>query len=1245
MADPESTIANAEATASQTVTAAAPTNRVSGFQYARAGSYLSQGLDRLSQGLDAVAEPLAREQAATDLQNQNLVTRDAQGNITVGKPAGLPILGPAGEAYQHAIAAGTLAQGDNMAANDIAGIRAATEGNPAEFKKQADAYSQNLMTRNPGIVGMAMVQHADSIASQHYDGMVQQQATIGVSNAKQAMVDAHTGKFNTMASLALQGGTDTPEFKKAAADYASIGQALVSNPAFGISADVMAQNDKADQQLMHGYAIAGHVDSDMRGPGGVEGARKNLNDALDQDNDLSPKDKAMLRATGEARIRFNIDGNQSAIDANKADILAFGQDVKNPSASARLSEPIWQAAFSKSMSVFNTEGVAQLHAMHDVWQFQQATRGLSPGQQLQQQGVGQPPPAPFVSSLGAATKDLNLTPQEQFLYQRHLDVLQATNGGVPNPDGKGNSTLYQTSVEHDGKTYNIPTVWDGKFLSAKDAVERAGAVGWDKWPSYSSDDAAEARYSQMHGYMEKDMPAYQAWKSRGMSPGYSYNAAVIQHESNGVATAGDPSHAYGLAQFMPGTWRGVMENHPELGLTEGGRTDAGQVDKALTAVRADSAAKLTAAGIAPTDKNVFMTHFLGDAGALSFFQAAKTNPGQSFADAFPKEAAANPTIASQADGTPRTLAQVYGLMTAKFAGTPTVTPASANGTPFSDAQLSANPWLQSSYVRAIATDPENRESTARSMIASAQRSIESGIVPGPQTMAMISQLAQSNPKLAEEASHLQATFEGDGVARKALAMTPDQGQGYLAAYKQAAQGADLYHAEVAMHAQESYQKYQEALKKDPYGTAVSQGWDHGKGAPAPLQFDDPQALAIALHQRSDLLNSIGNHTGQTGGSVIEPAALAQVKSGIAGGSAAQIQNIGQAVGSLPDGQRQATLAAVGPSIAAAAKSGDPAKMAAAYGFMGQQYDANPMTFEKTFGKDADISLSIWRRETQFLPPDQVAKRMETALDPSQSEARKRIDDAVKKETSTLTPDAVASKFTTFSLWPSGWGGQTAQTPTMAQTINSAEAMRSTYVDAYRLARQQTDDVNTANSVALERMQKTWGVSSANGNQVMKNPPERYYPQVGGSQNYIGEQLDKDVYEATGAASARPAITASYGTPQSAADRAAIMQRQAPIGSPDSPEAISRMGMYNAPRALGSDKTTDAEIAAGKPPSYYVVTQDSKGLWNPLTSDGVHLFRFRPDPQAVPSVAATHAPGFVTGTQVRAEPRMNSDVVQ
>ena len=112
----------------------------------------------------------------------------------------------------------------------------------------------------------------------------------------------------------------------------------------------------------------------------------------------------------------------------------------------------------------------------------------------------------MVDNLDAANAAMNLTPQEQALYQRHLTNLYGT-GGVTNANGS-RSTLFQSSVEHDGKTYNIPTVWDGKILSIDDAVKRAQSEGWDKFPAYKSEGEAEARYQKMHDFMEQDTARY-----------------------------------------------------------------------------------------------------------------------------------------------------------------------------------------------------------------------------------------------------------------------------------------------------------------------------------------------------------------------------------------------------------------------------------------------------------------------------------------------------------------------------------------------------------------------------------------------------------------------------------------------------------------------------------------------------------------------------------------------------------------
>lgn len=141
-----------------------------------------------------------------------------------------------------------------------------------------------------------------------------------------------------------------------------------------------------------------------------------------------------------------------------------------------------------------------------------------------------PAPAPPISqsnytpsSFGAANSALGMTPQEQALYQRHLTNLNGP-GGVDNPDGS-RSTLYQSVERHNGRYYNVPTVWNGKIETEKWTRPRDGKVfdipnataranidkaGWDSFPSYASPDEADARYEKMHGFMEKDTAAYHA---------------------------------------------------------------------------------------------------------------------------------------------------------------------------------------------------------------------------------------------------------------------------------------------------------------------------------------------------------------------------------------------------------------------------------------------------------------------------------------------------------------------------------------------------------------------------------------------------------------------------------------------------------------------------------------------------------------------------------------------------------------
>lgn len=121
------------------------------------------------------------------------------------------------------------------------------------------------------------------------------------------------------------------------------------------------------------------------------------------------------------------------------------------------------------------------------------------------------------SNFNKAKADLGLNDQESALYQRHLDNLYSDKG-VNHPDGS-RSTLYQAVESHEGKFYNIPTVWDGKVetepwtrpsdgrqfdVPNQTALDNVNKEGWDTFPSYGTPDEADNRYSAMHDYMEQD---------------------------------------------------------------------------------------------------------------------------------------------------------------------------------------------------------------------------------------------------------------------------------------------------------------------------------------------------------------------------------------------------------------------------------------------------------------------------------------------------------------------------------------------------------------------------------------------------------------------------------------------------------------------------------------------------------------------------------------------------------------------
>lgn len=109
-----------------------------------------------------------------------------------------------------------------------------------------------------------------------------------------------------------------------------------------------------------------------------------------------------------------------------------------------------------------------------------------------------------------ASNILALTKQEKNLYQYHLNNLTGS-GGVDNPDGS-RSTVKGMTVEMDGKTYVIPSIYKGKELTTDQAIENAKRIGIDSFPSYDQQDLADIRYRAIHDYFDKDVKDLQDYR-------------------------------------------------------------------------------------------------------------------------------------------------------------------------------------------------------------------------------------------------------------------------------------------------------------------------------------------------------------------------------------------------------------------------------------------------------------------------------------------------------------------------------------------------------------------------------------------------------------------------------------------------------------------------------------------------------------------------------------------------------------
>ncbi|HWP27229.1 MAG TPA: transglycosylase SLT domain-containing protein [Xanthobacteraceae bacterium] len=185
----------------------------------------------------------------------------------------------------------------------------------------------------------------------------------------------------------------------------------------------------------------------------------------------------------------------------------------------------------------------------------------------------------------------------------------------------------------------------------------------------------------------------QAAQKTGASFHYLLATARVESNLNPTARASSSS-ASGLFQFLEQTWLSILKHAgPALGygryadaisINSAGRYEVANpgLRRQILDLRYDPTANALMAGALtqwngewlatrlgrqPSEGELYLAHFLGPAGAAKLIALAAASPQTRAMDMFPSAASANRAIFYDKQGTPRSVAQVYDLVVARYA--------------------------------------------------------------------------------------------------------------------------------------------------------------------------------------------------------------------------------------------------------------------------------------------------------------------------------------------------------------------------------------------------------------------------------------------------------------------------------------------------------------------------------------------------------------------------------------------------
>jgi uncharacterized protein (TIGR02594 family) len=428
------------------------------------------------------------------------------------------------------------------------------------------------------------------------------------------------------------------------------------------------------------------------------------------------------------------------------------------------------------------------------------------------------------------------------------------------------------------------------------------------------------------------------------------------------------------------------------------------------------------------------------------------------------------------------------------------------------------------------------------------------------------------------------------------------------------EGGDKFARDLKAKLDHSDETIRNEFKRDPYGAQYQFGV--GTQPLAALDFKDPAQMQAVLAEKVKQQATIRASQEVGAFSAFRPAEAESFRGFLGTATAEQVAGAFAALRKLDDETLFETLSdkPVADGVRAAMRSTDPAKYTAVMSNVDAIYARGPEQTSKLLGDEGKHDLFTWQSNRRYMDAETLTKDRQRSADPQVSEQQKvamaKGQELARKK---KPADVVAGFDDSFGITPGviarNVTGTQPLAPVDAETINT---LMGDYETVFERRYADTRDPDTAHTQTIDFLKDKWSRSEINGGRLMLRAPERVYPAIDGSYDWMKKQVEDALTQKFGARVPEPILSEQE-------------LKGGPLQKPASWDYV-----------LVSDRTTEAEAQrfdkskpisdTNRAPSYVVVVRNNlltRPEWNVVTRDGgggESRFSFDPGPDQARSDA-------------------------